>query len=104
MGLKEGILPNKGFYTLAREEGGIIVSGLEEERRLAYVAFTRAQKLLWVSCILRYRGSDALPSRFIQEAGLSPTDEDGTLNPFLFDREGRPHKLSPLVETPRLFE
>jgi len=104
MGLTEGIFPHKRSYTLATEDGPIILSGLEEERRLAYVAFTRAQKLLWVSCILRYRGSDAVPSRFIQEAGLSPTDEDGTLNPFLFDREGRPHKLSPLVETPKLFE
>lgn len=104
MGLTEGIFPHKRSYTLATEDGPIILSGLEEERRLAYVAFTRAQKLLFLSCILRYRGGDAVPSRFIQEAGLSPTDEDGTLNPFLFDREGRPRKLSPLVETPKLFE
>jgi superfamily I DNA/RNA helicase len=104
MGLTEGIFPHKRSYTLATEDGPIILSGLEEERRLAYVAFTRAQKLLFLSCILRYRGSDATPSRFIQEAGLSPTDEDGILNPYLFDHEGRPRKLSPLVETPKLFE
>src|SRR5579859_5052482 len=99
----EGIFPHKRSYTLATEDGPIILSGLEEERRLAYVAFTRAQKLLWVSCILRYRGSDALPSRFIQEAGLSPTDEDGVLNPYLFERDGSPRQLSPLVTAQTLF-
>jgi superfamily I DNA/RNA helicase len=104
MGLTEGIFPHKHSYTLATEDGPIIQSGLEEERRLAYVAVTRAQNLLFLSCILRYRGSDAVASRFIQEAGLSPTDEDGTLNPFLFDREGESRKLSPLVDTPRLFD
>lgn len=104
MGLTEGIFPHKRSYTLATEDGPIILSGLEEERRLAYVAITRAQKLLFLSCILRYRGSDAVPSRFIQEAGLSPTDEDGMLNPFLFDHEGRSRKLSPLAETPKLFD
>src|SRR5579859_1357014 len=103
MGLTEGIFPHKRSYTLATEDGPIILSGLEEERRLAYVAFTRAQKLLWVSCILRYRGSDALPSRFIQEAGLSPTDEDGVLNPYLFERDGSPRQLSPLVTAQTLF-
>jgi superfamily I DNA/RNA helicase len=104
MGLIEGIFPHKRSYTLATDDGPIILSGLEEERRLAYVAFTRAQKLLFLSCIRNYRASDATPSRFIEEAGLSPTDEEGTLNPFLFDHEGRSRKLSPLVETPRLFE
>jgi ATP-dependent DNA helicase Rep/DNA helicase-2/ATP-dependent DNA helicase PcrA len=53
---------------------------------------------------LRYRGSDAIPSRFIQEAGLSPTDEDGVLNPYLFHQDGTPRKLSPLVTTPTLFD
>ncbi len=104
IGLIEGIFPHKRSYTLATDDGPIILSGLEEERRLAYVAFTRAQKLLFLSCIRNYRASDAVPSRFIEEAGLSPTNEDGILNPFLFDREGKSRKLSPLVETPRLFD
>ncbi len=104
MGLTEGIFPHRRSYTMATDDGPIILSGLEEERRLAYVAFTRAQKLLFLSMILRYRGSDAVPSRFIQEAGLSPTDEDGARNPFLFNRDGSPRKLSPPVETPKLFE
>jgi superfamily I DNA/RNA helicase len=104
MGLTEGIFPHRRSYTLFEEDGPINLSGLAEERRLAYVAFTRAQKLLFLSCILRYRGSDAVPSRFIQEAGLAPTDEDGALNPYLMQRDGRPRKPDPLVEAPSLFD
>jgi len=103
MGLTEGIFPHHRSYTMA-EDGPIATSGIAEERRLAYVAFTRAKKLLFLSSILRYRGGDALASRFIQEAGLTPTDEDGTLNPYLFHRDGTPRKLSPLITTPTLFE
>lgn len=104
MGLTEGIFPHRRSYTMIEDDGPVNLSGLAEERRLAYVAFTRAQKLLLLSCILRYRSSDAVPSRFIQEAGLTPTDEDGVLNPFLFHRDGRPRQLSPLVEAPSLFD
>lgn len=104
MGLTEGIFPHRRSYTMSEEDGPIILSGLAEERRLAYVAFTRAQKLLFLSSILRYRGGDAVPSRFIQEAGLRPTDEDGVLNPYLMGHDGSPRKLSPLVEAPSLFD
>ncbi len=103
MGLTEGIFPHHRSFTMA-EDGPVAISGIAEERRLAYVAFTRAQKLLFLTSILRYRGSDALPSRFIQEAGLTPTDEDGTLNPYLIKRDGSPRKLSPLITAPPLFE
>lgn len=104
MGLTEGIFPHRRSYTMIEDDGPVNLSGLAEERRLAYVAFTRAQRLLFLSSILRYRGSDATPSRFIQEADLSPTDEDGLLNPYLMQRDGRPRKLSPLVEAPSLFD
>jgi ATP-dependent DNA helicase Rep len=104
MGMTEGIFPHHRSYTMMEDDGPVNLSGLAEERRLAYVAVTRAQKLLLLSCILRYRSSDAVPSRFIEEAGLAPTDENGLLNPFLFDRNGRERKLSPLVETPSLFD
>jgi superfamily I DNA/RNA helicase len=104
MGLTEGIFPHRRSYTMIEDDGPINLSGLAEERRLAYVAFTRAQRVLFLSCILRYRSSDAVPSRFIEEAGLAPTDEDGSLNPFLFHRDGRPRQLSPLVEAPSLFD
>lgn len=104
MGMTEGIFPHRRSYTMSEDDGPVNLSGLAEERRLAYVAITRAQKLLLLSCILRYRSSDAVPSRFIEEAGLAPTDEHGLLNPFLFDRDGHERKLSPLVETPSLFD
>jgi superfamily I DNA/RNA helicase len=104
MGLTEGIFPHRRSYTMIEDDGPINLSGLAEERRLAYVAITRARQLLFLSCILRYRSSDAVPSRFIQEAGLTPTDEDGVLNPFLFKRDGTPRKLSPLIEAPSLFD
>lgn len=104
MGLTEGIFPHRRSYTMIEDDGPINLSGLAEERRLAYVAITRAQKFLFLSSILRYRSSDAIPSRFVQEAGLAPTDEDGVLNPFLFQRDGRPRQLSPLVEAPSLFD
>ncbi|HEY0753295.1 MAG TPA: ATP-dependent helicase [Ktedonobacteraceae bacterium] len=104
IGLTEGIFPHRRSYTMLEDDGPLNLSGLAEERRLAYVAFTRAQQALFLSCILRYRSSDAVPSRFIEEAGLTPTDEDGVLNPYLFHRDGRPRTLSPLLETPSLFD
>ncbi len=63
----EGIFP----HNRSLMEGGN--DALEEERRLAYVAFTRAKVRLYVSfaCDFYYVvGGDLIPSRFIQEAGL----------------------------------
>ncbi|GCE46460.1 ATP-dependent DNA helicase Rep/DNA helicase-2/ATP-dependent DNA helicase PcrA [Thermosporothrix hazakensis] len=103
MGLTEGIFPHRRSYTVV-EEGPISPPGIAEERRLAYVALTRAQQLLFLSTITRYRGTDAVPSRFIAEAGLTPRDEDGVLNPFIMRRDGSPRKAPPPeVETPTLF-
>jgi superfamily I DNA/RNA helicase len=103
MGMTEGIFPHRRSTTMIADDAPIVLSGVSEERRLAYVAITRAQQQLYLTSILRYRGTEATPSRFIQEAGLSPTDEDGVLNPFLFKSDGTPRKLSPLVESPTLF-
>ncbi|HEY4384083.1 MAG TPA: ATP-dependent helicase, partial [Ktedonobacteraceae bacterium] len=99
MGLTEGIFPHRRSFTMA-EDGPIALAGITEERRLAYVAFTRAQQLLFLSTILRYRASDAVPSRFIAEAGLQPADEDGILNPFLMKRDGTPRTPDPLTIAP----
>jgi superfamily I DNA/RNA helicase len=96
MGLTEGIFPHRRSYTMA-EDGPVSLAGIAEERRLAYVAFTRAQLLLFLSTIQRYRGSDATPSRFIEEAGLRPTDIDGILNPFLREQDGSPREPDPLT-------
>ncbi|MCD8203797.1 MAG: UvrD-helicase domain-containing protein [Coprobacillus sp.] len=46
---------------------------LEEERRLAYVAFTRAKEKLFISYSCDYSyvsGGNLIPSRFIKESGL----------------------------------
>ena len=69
-GFEEGIIPSLKADT-----------SLEEERRLAYVGFTRASSRLWISsCEARpqSRGANMPPgpmqareaSRFISEAGL----------------------------------
>ena len=67
LGLEEGTLP----YQMAIEEGGI-----SEERRLCYVAITRARKYLQVSFSrekVRFgHRKDAIPSRFVREMREGP--------------------------------
>lgn len=49
---------------------------LEEERRLAYVAVTRAKKSLYMtSSSFSFRGELMAPSRFIEEMELQPSDD-----------------------------
>ena len=64
-GWEEGLFPHQR----ALDEGGR--SGLEEERRLAYVGITRAKKraYLWFATNRRIHGSwqSSLPSRFLDE-------------------------------------
>ncbi|PAF50826.1 UvrD-helicase domain-containing protein [Helicobacter sp. 13S00477-4] len=59
----------EGFFPLIRDE-----SDIEEERRLAYVAFTRAKDELYISYVKSrfYKGrrTELEKSRFFQEAGL----------------------------------
>lgn len=67
VGLNEGVFPS--MRTL--EENPVL--GLEEERRLCYVAFTRAMKELFVSCNREFSyvaNGNKVPSRFFKEAGL----------------------------------
>lgn len=61
IGMNEGLLPNA--YALDD-------SAVDEERRLAYVAFTRARDSLRISGTAGSARSQRLPSRFIEEAGL----------------------------------
>ncbi|MEM8713998.1 MAG: 3'-5' exonuclease, partial [Planctomycetota bacterium] len=62
VGLEEGVLPH---------QRAAIEDGVEEERRLAYVGITRAQKALTMSyCLERARGGQKVerhPSRFLLE-------------------------------------
>ncbi len=64
-GWEEGLFPHQR----ALDEGGR--SGLEEERRLAYVGITRAKKraLIWFATNRRIHGSwqSSIPSRFLDE-------------------------------------
>lgn len=63
----DGIFPSHR----TTDESGL--DGEEEERRLAYVAFTRAKKNLYVSLNTGYSfvlEQNAVPSRFLKEAGL----------------------------------
>ena len=66
IGLNDGVFPNHRSL-----DGGL--EALEEERRLAYVAFTRAQKRLYLSCSNEYSyvlSNRKQPSPFFKEAGL----------------------------------
>jgi len=59
VGLSEGILPHYRSQDT------------EEERRIAYVALTRAQEMVYLSSIANRYGKGPLdPSRFIQEMGI----------------------------------
>ena len=79
IGVEHGILPHEK----ALQDRG--PKGLEEERRLCYVGFTRAKKLLRVTwCEARQdvfarsktaRYKPSIPSRFLYEAGLVTTEE-----------------------------
>jgi DNA helicase-2/ATP-dependent DNA helicase PcrA len=44
---------------------------LEEERRLCYVAMTRAREHLWLTLATQYNGGERLPSRFLEEIGYN---------------------------------
>jgi DNA helicase-2/ATP-dependent DNA helicase PcrA len=59
-GLEEGTLPHERSLTSAE--------GIEEERRLCYVALTRAGERLYLAwAATRQRGKQAKPSRFLDE-------------------------------------
>ena len=69
VGLEEGVFPISRAFNSSGE--------LEEERRLMYVAITRAEEKLFLShCSKRYLYSSSqyqMPSRFIRELGLLST-------------------------------
>ncbi|MEG0500120.1 MAG: 3'-5' exonuclease, partial [Rikenellaceae bacterium] len=91
VGVEEGTFPS------ARSVDDM--NGLEEERRLFYVAVTRAIKRLRISFALkRYKwGSvtDTLPSRFLKEIDKKFIDE-----PQLLESSGRYIKEEEIVEKP----
>ena len=64
IGMAEEILPS--WHSLKREAGS---AALEGERRACFVAVTRAEKQLVLSCARHYRGRPRQPSRFLTEMG-----------------------------------
>ena len=68
-GCAEGILPHERC------------EDVEEERRLAYVAITRAERELMMTAATLYRNRGYTPSRFLEEAGLEVPEWEPTTGP-----------------------
>ena len=78
IGMTEGSMPSSRSVN-ERDDG------LEEERRLAYVAMTRAKKELYLTCNSGYSyvtDSRAIPSRFFKEAGVKIPDDESERSPY----------------------
>lgn len=76
IGCNEGNIPHSGVMERAAVPAETIksepVTTIEEERRLFYVAMTRARNRLYL-CVPQTKGSRSLKSsRFIREAGIYP--------------------------------
>ena len=80
VGLTEGVFPNHRSIRERREDGE------EEERRLMYVACTRAEKMLWLCESEGYMhdsGALKYPSRFLSEVPDWMLKLEGVLDPSL---------------------
>ncbi len=74
IGMSDGILPHSSSFddTIQSDRqdhrnGSQLNHALEEERRLAYVAVTRAQKELYLSSPRYYRGKEVTVSEFLRD-------------------------------------
>lgn len=84
IGASEGILPHSSALAADKHsDRSSIQTGndtkaeaLEEERRLAYVAVTRAQEELYISSPALYRGKPTELSRFIRSAFVAEQEAD----------------------------
>ncbi len=80
VGLTEGIFPNHRSIRERRQDGE------EEERRLMYVAVTRAEKMLWLcesEGYMNENGALKYPSRFLSEVPEGMLKIEGQLDPVL---------------------
>jgi DNA helicase-2/ATP-dependent DNA helicase PcrA len=112
-GWEEGLFPHQR----ALDEGGR--SGLEEERRLAYVGITRAKRncLIWFAANRRIHGSwqSSIPSRFLDElpeqhvkvqeastsyGGYGSGHGGGRANPYGQSRFDQVERFTSTYETP----
>lgn len=93
IGLTEGIFPNHRSIRERREDGE------EEERRLMYVAVTRAEKMLWLCESEGYmndNGALKYPSRFLSEVPDWMLKLEGVMDPSL--KEGTRQMVAMLRE------
>ena len=93
IGLTEGIFPNHRSIRERREDGE------EEERRLMYVAVTRAEKRLWLCESEGYMhdgGALKFPSRFLSEVPEWMLKLEGVMDPSL--KEGTARMVAMLRE------
>ncbi len=80
IGLTEGIFPNHRAIRERRQDGE------EEERRLMYVAVTRAERMLWLcesEGYMNENGALKFPSRFLSEVPEGMLRVEGKLDPVL---------------------
>ena len=80
IGMNEGVFPS--LRTIRERKA----DGLEEERRLMYVAATRAEKMLFLteSEGFSHSGTEKYPSRFILEVKDGLLKVDGNISPELY--------------------
>ena len=74
IGLEDGVLPQ-------RQSSNVRV--LEEEKRIAYVAITRAQNFLMLSSVGKRDGREQAVSPFIEDMGILREPEEGTNTSFV---------------------
>jgi ATP-dependent DNA helicase Rep len=100
-GCEEGLLPHRGGPAVEGEQEAP-PSRIEEERRLMYVAVTRAQKSLTLTwCKARKRGKESfaqMPSRFLAEMKLDAAPASRTTDSVA--AKGRLSQLKALLATP----
>lgn len=85
-GLNEGILPNKRSVRERKKKA------MEEERRLMYVAVTRAQRKLYLTESEGYSvqgGFDKVPSRFIREIKQNIIVTEGQMDDSIWNKACR---------------
>ena len=88
IGLNDGVFPNARSVNEREEDD----EGIEEERRLAYVAMTRAKQDLYMTCNSSYSyvsDSHGTPSQFFDEAGLKfPPSPYSNFSSYPYQRSG----------------